>query len=947
MNALTDLIQRCHQRHRKPRRQRKTIITPALYKSWPYHVQVHCSRRNPLMLDALEAADISFMPIGHAAENDRGPKDRDGDRFLKRQGAADWQHHTWAASWGIQIYTGTPSAREGAPWHDIHFTYQAICAAPDAVLACVAALVEITPKALLTVTKSGGLRFSCRILDYLHPNTDAARSYIYKHAPTPEKTDHRDVYVEIVGANSYSRWDARYDIRLGDLLDPPVITKELLFVPIDALRAALHAPSPSGIQPAKTEQVAPASLGSENLDLAKEAFLARGFSYLQQDEVFHHYIYTKGNSDEKIYAWLWEDHETVWGRASVPISGLHIRGMPITDIWDDTGIPEPTSTALGIPGTEKVREAQEGKRSPLAIKRPKPLLSQAAAEKKVYGTLKERTAQLQRASEMDARVIGINTEIGTGTDYDAESYIRSGDATGLNVPSDKAQITPVHQLFLDPQHTPAAEHILDPIDETERTCIIDASITDKRKVTPADLFLECELPKSVLEAWEENWRGQALSYFAKALSSAVELQNHRHDTPVTRVRAVVQAFQQHEAELIRDMCTVGQNPEWTVWHQLKRFFAHYTRDADAPMLWTGTALKFYVPPILHPKLKRLLLISPTLSEPLLRRAFPDEDIEFVRTEPTAWVPGNRVFQLRTGIHSHHTILNDDGNWDVPCLSKTGEHFFLGIRADIERDPSVSHAIITHEPITKLLADLTEKENVRFIENFEAVDGADIDFEAVQVVWIVGTPHCPQSTIWRHTQMLFGADEAPLHYEGSSVSGHYKDGRVQSVYHQHVGGLLTRIIGQIGLNRWGDKRVLLLTGIELPDITDRPETLLFDWADFDVAAGLDKLPDTIATRQRLESERENITAETRRKEVERILGCPSRQANRILKKLRGGNLLRIPFREQICTILADGETTTKEFIEKIEGNPQAIKHELARLVAAERIVRIRRGVYILK
>ena len=905
MNSLTDLIQHCHQRHQKPLRQRKTVITPALYKNWPYHVRVHCSRRNPLMLDALEAADISFMPIGHVAENDRGPKNCDGDRFLKRQGANDWQHHRWAASWGIQIYTGTPSEREGAPWHDIHFTYQAICTAPDAVFACVEALVEITPKSLLTVTKSGGLRFSCRILDYLHPNTDAAKSYIYKHAPTPEKTDHRDVYLEIVGANSYSRWDARYEILLGELLDPPVITKELLFVPIDALRAALHEPEPSGIQPPKTEQVAPASLGSENLDLAKAAFLQRGFSYLQQDDVFHHYIYSKGNSDEKIYAWLWEDHETVWGRASAPISGLHIRGMPITDIWDDTGIPEPTATALGIPGTEKVLAVQEGKLSPLAIKRPKPLISQAAAPKKVYGTLEERTAQLQRAYEMDARIIGIHTETGTGTD-------------------------------------------------------------DEGKVTPADLFLECELPKSVLEAWEEGWRGQALSYFAKALSSALELQNHRHDTPVTRVRAVVHAFQQHEAELIRHICqvnvggqvvaqrtrdaetiTVGQDPEWTVWHQLKHFFAHYARDADAPMLWTGTALKFYVPPILHPKLKRLLLISPTLSERLLRRVFPDEEVEFVRTEPTAWVPGNSVFQLRTGIYSHHTILNYDGNWDVPCLSKTGEHFFLGIRAEIERDPSVSHAIITNKPITKLLADLTEKENVRFIENFKAVDGADIDFEAVQVVWIVGTPHWPQSTIWRHTQMLFGDDEEPLHYEGSLASGHYKDGRVQSVYHQHVGGLLTRIIEQIGLNRWRDKTVMLLTGIELPDITDRPETLLFDWADFDVAAGLDKLPDTIATRQRLESERENITAETSRKEVERILGCPSRQANRILKKLRGGNLLRIPFRDQICAILADGETKTKEFIEQIEGNPQAIKHELARLVAADKIVRVRHGVYTLK
>ena len=36
-------------------------------------------------------------------------------------------------------------------------------------------------------------------------------------------------------------------------------------------------------------------------------------------------------------------------------------------------------------------------------------------------------------------------------------------------------------------------------------------------------------------------------------------------------------------EKIQQFLTVCRNPNWTYWHQLKRFFAHYKRDADAPM----------------------------------------------------------------------------------------------------------------------------------------------------------------------------------------------------------------------------------------------------------------------------------------------------------------------------------------------------------------------------
>ena len=1125
MNALKDIIQRCHEQRGKLLRQRKTVVTGALYKSIPYHFKVHCARGYPVRLDDLEQADISFMPIGHAPENDCGPRDFGGERFLKRQGIGDWRFRQWYASWGIQIYTGIPSAREGAQWHDLHFTYQALCDAPYTVLACIEVLIKATGKPLLTLTETGGLRFSCRIPDYLHPNTESAKLYTYKHTPTSENPHHRDVYLEILGDKGYSRWDGRYEILHGDLSDPPIISQEVLFAAIDTFRNTLHEPEPSGETPLKNATgvaVAPPSLDSKNLDLAKEAFVKRGFSYLRKDNDFYHWVH-HSDDDGETHVSFWEDYGIVWVRGITPGFGLPTRAVPITDIWEDTGITPPITTP-DFPVTDKVRAVREGKLSPLALKRPSPVLSQQKPPTKVYGTRKENVAQVQRVFKQDARILGVTAET---IQENIESYLLKGGAITLNVQnrilaeaaeqryqerklpsfarwrarmyrwkrarklpvdvrmanpfqignpcedpercrtlerkggnsresicpqcpvytecqergylsqplvlrSAKAQISPVYQLFLDPRRRELLERILEPVDEVERICIVDDS-----KIELQHLFLECTLPKDTLEAWIVNWRGSALGNFAKALWNALEPQGESNGSAIARVRAAVWAFQQQEEMIIRQMCqvnvrgtvvasgtidaetgkelahftiafeggtsayipldanaedrlkekglpffrldaftpneainipmqmaeaielgildagtiesiqafpTVNKNPRWTFWHQLQHFFAHYTRDADAPMRWNDESLQFWVPPVLHPRVKRLLLISPTLTKRHLLRVFPGEAVEVVRTQPTPWMRGNHVFQLRTDIYSLHTILNHDSNWDLLGLSKMGERFFLGIRAEIDRDPSVKHAIITNKVIIKRLRDIAEKDNVCFVTNFKEIDS--VDFEAAEVIWIVGTPHWPQSTVWWQAQMLFGNDEEPLYYEGEVELGHYQDKRIQGIYHQNIVTLLTQIVRRAELSRWTNKKVVLLTSIALPNITDRPETRLFDWEDFEVAGGLAKLPEVIATRERFETERDNLTAESRREDVERILGCSARQANRMLQKLRGGNIPRVSLEAQILTLLTDGEKKASELVAAIGSSSQSVGNELKRLVDTGKIVKVRRGVYAL-
>ena len=94
---LEDIIRLCHERHgeKESLRQRKTVVTPALFKRPPFHIKVHCSRANALTLDALESADISFMPLGHASEIDQVPLDCGGERFLERQRARSWRMRQW------------------------------------------------------------------------------------------------------------------------------------------------------------------------------------------------------------------------------------------------------------------------------------------------------------------------------------------------------------------------------------------------------------------------------------------------------------------------------------------------------------------------------------------------------------------------------------------------------------------------------------------------------------------------------------------------------------------------------------------------------------------------------------------------------------------------------------------------------------------------------------
>ena len=1053
-NVLEDLIARCHQRHKEPLEQRKTTIGPQLYKGLPSHFTVYCAHRYPVMLQDLEVAGISFMPIGPAPGTDRPPLSFGGNRFLKRQGATDWNVSQWRKSWGIQVYTGIPSAREGAPWHDIDFKYEAICAAPDAVLTCVQALVNAVANPLLTLSKSGGLRFSCRIPAYLHPSTERAR--FSEGSLTAENPHLHDAYFEILGERGYNCWDGRYEILLGNLLDPPVIRKEILFALIDALRTKLQESISQSVHQQKRVPDVPYSLGSVKLDLATEALFKRGFSYVRQEDGCHYWS-RQGSEIGNTEVSLWENEDGVWVCASTADTGLPLEATRITDIWKDTGILPPIPET-GLPIDDKVLAIREGTLSPLAIKRPRPVLHKLEPIEEIHETREEMTDRMQRAFDTNVRVLGCMPKTDLERDGEGASVLRGREAICLNVPdveraaeveqflqkrnlasvprwrdrmylwdqvkdipidirmatpfqrgnvcedpqrceilekkggnpseiicpqcrvytvcqergylsqsatlqTSKARILEDSRLFLDPQYAEIAEQLLTTDDGTQTLCIINAT-------REYELFLKCGLSKTILEEWAVNWQGSALGNFAIVLLNAIEIRDNSYADAVRRIRIVIQTFEWLEEELIQQMChvpvqgkggargaidteivehiqefpTVCSDPNWTFWHQLKRFFAHYTRDVDAPMRWEDEGLRFWVPPMLHPSVRHLVVTSSALYGEHLRRTFSDVETEILPAQPKAWVPGNHVFQIRTGIYSQETLLDLSDTWDVRGISEIGQHIFSGIQAEIERDPAIKHGIITHVYTIEQLRDIAKNENVCFLTDFRRVEGLETAFQEAQVIWIVGLPQMESHTILDRAQILFGNDERPLSYDIEPNSYHYKDERVQSVCEKAFTYIFTQIIELAQLDRLANKKVMLMTGLRIPEITDRPETLLFDWKDFEVAGGLDKLSEVIATRQRFETERDKLTSESSRKEVEAVLGCSPRQANRLLKKLRGGNIERVTFRGQILKLLADGEKKTPELAAAIQGHPKAINTELTRLVDIGEIVKVKRGVY---
>lgn len=1130
--TLKNLIERCHKRHTSPLQQRHTSISAAVYNvGIPYDYTVYFAHQQSVTLNALEEANISFMPIGRAPGNDRGPRTLDKDwtnRFSKQQLVSSWGPRSRSESWGIQIYTGIPSERYGARWHDVDFNYESIYIASEAILRCIEALIKVSANPLITLTKSGGLRFSCRIPEYLHPNIEDDDSHTIDIPPYLQS-----VYPRILGDKAYSRWDARYEILIGEILDPPIISRDSFLTPVNNLRDELNEMQISekklkgvGSNKERTTYLPydyPFTLGSRRIDLAREALKKRGFSYVRKNNDFHQWtLFPEKASNQQVL--LWEREGIVWIRASTPNYGLPIEATPITDVWDDTGII-PTTPSRDLMLTDQFLKVQQRESSPLSLKRTSPILKKDIHQSDGHQIDPADDTHFQSLVDGDARILVLVTNDSVLENSEITSHVTELNPLTVNIASttvaedvegrfhnigsrsvkrwkhrmhnwDQVKNIPIEkciqnpfeqgnvcidaarcnaleekggdarvsicpkcpvnvecqesgylsqytsftqsdiqilnntQIFFNPIYEDVCNEILTPVDETERLCFVHTS-----KIH--DLFTRCEVSLDTLRDWIQYWRGEPLGNFASYLLNDLVLKGRFNDESVKRIRSTLLAFQKLGDIITKQMCgvnvsckisesgyihpdtgqklanhtiefengvkafipldndgievlqqmnlpyfipesyvvnekinlimpmekaielgilnidtvenienlpTVNPNSNWTLWHQLSCFFEHYKRDEDARVRWDKSKLEFWIPPKLHPRINRLMLEIPMYTKQHLKRVFPDDVIEDIHIKPKTIKTGNRLFQIRTGIYPRESILSSQDVWDVYGINELGQRFFVRILEEIKKNPSESHTVVSFDACMRQLKWIIQRENVSFFKHSEDYAGFQDTLENADVIWIVGAPEPPQGLIWRQAQILFGNDDIPLQYTKDRDTGLYSDNRMQQIYKMNIVNLLKSTLKCIGLDQQSGKTVVLLSALGIQGITDMPNTLLFDWEDFEVAGSLEKLPDVIANRQSFETDREELTSKSSRQEVEWVLGCSSRQANRVLQKLRGGAPLRIPFRLQILSLLAEGNKKTSELLNAIEGNPEAVKNELKRLIDRGEIKRVQRGIY---
>ena len=236
-NKVFDL-QRCIQRHQSPLLALKTRVfhyRDGYQKRYAQYAVAYAAGKtiNP---ENLSRAALGFMPIGnngHCLEYYTQPNaDKDWETTY---GVSDWKPKSWRDAYGIQIYTGSPSG----DLTSLDFEYEIIRDHPKPFLETLANLCQLTENPLLVISKSGGLRFECRTPGYIHPKTDQRYVATWKN-----HREHEQLYLEIFGEKGLSRYDARYEIYTGSLLNIPTIDPHALFEIVDQLREQIGEPRP-------------------------------------------------------------------------------------------------------------------------------------------------------------------------------------------------------------------------------------------------------------------------------------------------------------------------------------------------------------------------------------------------------------------------------------------------------------------------------------------------------------------------------------------------------------------------------------------------------------------------------------------------------------------------------------------------------------------------------
>ena len=416
---------------------------------------------------------------------------------------------------------------------------------------------------------------------------------------------------------------------------------------------------------------------------------------------------------------------------------------------------------------------------------------------------------------------------------------------------------------------------------------------------------------------------------------------------------------------IDEMPKLYANPHWTPLHALQSLFEQYPRIDDTPIAYDGESLTFSTPPEVHPSIDKLIMMSATAETEIIRdKVFSDRDVQVIESEPAKWMPGTQVFQIVSGKYPRASVLDNENN-----LKGFGQRAWDAMIDEMERTPDKCHAVITY----KCLAENTVPAGT-IIAHYGAVEGENERYASADVFWVLFDPRLPPAEVVRRAKAIYGRDPKPLGYGYDDETGVYADSRLQDIADSHATGELIQAIGRARLVRREGVQVVIMTGRELPGISGRSETTLFDLEDLITAGGLSKLKDSV--RQRLVQERElHQTVKTliedgaSDRKVCGLLDIHPRLAKEIRTEISPSRART--FREMgmslsappaikgpivggahvpnsIIGLVGAGTATTKDIVsvlEQVHGiETEAGKKRLQRMVKSGELIRTGRGVY---
>lgn len=241
MSNNLNLLGRCKHRNVNPLVARATERIPYMTdKDYTTRYKVWLSHGNLVPLESLDDAGVSYLPIS----SNGFTKCRYVEAPVK-SGKQGWDHHYgfkdfaqgyWNESYGIQIFTG----KQSRWWTDVDIERAFLEHHPERAEQMVDELLAEVgdQEPLIAITKSGGVRFSCRTDGYEHPKKEQSHIGIYDD----DKRCYKPLYVEVFGSKGLSRWDARYEILQGSILNPPEVSHESILGILSPYRDEFHVP---------------------------------------------------------------------------------------------------------------------------------------------------------------------------------------------------------------------------------------------------------------------------------------------------------------------------------------------------------------------------------------------------------------------------------------------------------------------------------------------------------------------------------------------------------------------------------------------------------------------------------------------------------------------------------------------------------------------------------